>query len=235
LLEFLWLTSKACTLAFKCGQFPEGSKMNAATATPEQTAMVKALMSEYDIHLLIDSSGSMNYPHITGQHQTRWQVANELCATISAAAKEIDGDGINIVTFGADTITYNNVTPDTLPSIFTKLPTGSTPLHLGLDAIFKVAGGTSKKDMIVCLTDGCPDNPQAAAASIVAQANSQTADDDCTVLFIQVGNDASATSYLKMLDDNLKGSKFDIVDAVTAEDVYKAPSIAHLLQAAITG
>lgn len=38
------------------------------------------------------------------------------------------------------------------------------------------------------------DRAAAAAQKIVKQANSQTADSDCTVLFIQVGDDASASA-----------------------------------------
>ena len=99
------------------------------------------------------------------------------------------------------------------------------------------AGASPKKDLILILTDGEPDGgtKPAIAKTIIEQANSQDADDDCTICFIQLGNDAGATAFLKSLDDDLKGAKFDIVDAITAEDVYKAPSLAHVLKAAITG
>ena len=55
------------------------------------------------------------------------------------------------------------------------------------------------------------------------------------ILFVQVGDDASATRFLQGLDDNLKGAKFDIVDAKTVAEVDAFASTAELLLAAIDG
>ena len=209
----------------------------ATTSTPEQTAMIKAIMSEYDIHFLFDDSGSMNLPHKAGSSQTRWQAAKELAATCVAASAEIDSDGLNIALMnglsGRQKL-YRNAGMAEVDAIFAQPANGSTPLHLGLESIFSVAGESPKKDIIVCLTDGAPDDKHAAIAKIVAQANKQTSDDDLTILFVQLGNDAEATKILKGYDDDIK-AKFDIVDSVTCDDVYAAPSFAHILQAAIAG
>jgi Mg-chelatase subunit ChlD len=207
----------------------------ATTVSPEQTAMIKAMMSEYDIHLAIDTSGSMAGPH--QGYSSRWAAAKELATQINSAAREIDTDGINLVTFGATVKTYTNVTNEQIDAVFAAGPNGGTPLTEGLNALFQVAGSSPKKDLCVVLTDGEPANADTAMKALIAQANSQTADDDCTVLFIQLGNDAGATKFLTKMDDELPkmGAKFDIVDAVTCDQVYAAPSFAHVLQAAITG
>lgn len=209
------------------------TQATSSTPNPQATSMIKALMSEYDIHLGIDSSGSMAGAH--PGYSSRWAAAKELTTQINAAAKEIDTDGINLVTFGATVQTYDNVTDEQINAVFEAGPNGGTPLTEGLQALFKVAGSSPKKDLVVILTDGEPANKDSAAAAIIKQANSQSADDDLTVLFIQLGNDSSATAYLKSLDDGLKSAKFDIVDAVTCDEVYAAPSFAHVLQAAIVG
>jgi Mg-chelatase subunit ChlD len=112
-------------------------------------------------------------------------------------------------------------------------PGGSTPLKEALQEAFKLAGKTAKKDFILVFTDGVPDDKKGAADVIKAQANKQNADDECTVLFVQVGRDAQAAAYLRELDDNLKGAKFDIVDAKTMEEAEKFASIAELIVAAI--
>lgn len=200
---------------------------------PSQIAA--ALMSEYDIHFLIDASGSMGAPHKTGGSQTRWDAAREIVTQFAVEALKIDTDGLNVITFGNKTKTYSVTDIGVIGTIFDAGPNGSTPLHDGLTAAFAVAGSSPKKDVVVVFTDGTPDDPAAARKVIINQVNSQTNDDDCTVLFVQLGNDASATSYLKSLDDDLvkAGAKFDAVDAKTADEVYAASSIAELIQAAL--
>jgi len=44
------------------------------------------------------------------------------------------------------------------------------------------------------------------------QADSQQKNNECTVLFTQVGKEKADAAYLKELDDDLKGAKFDNVD-----------------------
>jgi hypothetical protein len=46
-------------------------------------------------------------------------------------------------------------------------------------------------------------------------------DEELAISFIQVGSDATATRFLKALDDDLQsaGAKFDIVDTVTLDDM----------------
>jgi hypothetical protein len=46
-------------------------------------------------------------------------------------------------------------------------------------------------------------------------------DEELAISFIQVGTDAAATAFLKILDDDLgrAGAKFDIVDTITMNDM----------------
>jgi len=55
------------------------------------------------------------------------------------------------------------------------------------------------------------------------------------VLFVQVGYDAAASAYLRELDDNLKGAKFDIVDTKTMDEAEAFATTADLVVAAING
>ena len=148
--------------------------------------------------------------------------------------QQIDQDGLGLVLFGAKVESFDGVTADKAREIFaTHNPRGSTPLAEALDAAFALAGKSDKKDMIIVFTDGVPDDKAAAAQRIIAQANSQATDDACTVLFIQVGDDAAATAYLKSLDDDLSGAKFDIVDAKTVAEADAFATTAELVMAAI--
>lgn len=191
-------------------------------------------LSEYDIVIAIDTSGSMGEPVKTGSSTSRWQGVQESAMAVIRDAQQIDQDGLGLVLFGSKVESFDGVTADKAREIFaTRQPRGTTPLAEALDAAFALAGKSDKKDMIIVFTDGEPDNKEAAADRIIKQANSQANDNDCTVLFIQVGDDAAATAYLKSLDDDLKGAQFDIVDAKTVAEADAFATMAELIAAAI--
>ena len=150
--------------------------------------------------------------------------------------QQIDQDGLGLVLFGRQVESFDNVTADKAREVFaTHSPRGSTPLAEALDAAFALAGKSDKKDFIVVFTDGVPDDEAAAASVLVEAANKQETDDALTVLFVQVGDDAAATAYLRKLDDDLRGAKFDIVDAKTVTEADAFNSTAELIVAAIEG
>lgn len=149
--------------------------------------------------------------------------------------EKIDSDGLGVVLFsGSSIVSEDGVTSQRIKEIFANnRPSGSTPLHSALTEALKLAGKSDKKDFIVVFTDGIPDDKDAAAKVIINQANKQATDDELTFLFVQVGHDAGASAYLRKLDDDLKGAKFDIVDAKTIDEVEKFPSTTALILAAI--
>ncbi len=200
------------------------------------TQQIIARLSEYDFVVAIDTSGSMAEPDKAGSSTTRWEAVQETAMTFIRDVQQIDQDGLGLVLFGRQVVSFDNVTADKAREVFaTHSPRGSTPLAEALDAAFALAGKSDKKDFIVVFTDGVPDDRDAAAKRIIQQANSQANDDDCAVLFVQVGDDAAATRFLQSLDDELAGAKFDIVDAkiVTEADAFN--STAELIVAAIEG
>ena len=193
-----------------------------------------ALLSEYDFIVAIDASGSMGETDMPGG-RSRWAYMQETATAFARDLQSIDADGIDVVLFGGANIdTFTGVAADKVKDVFaTRSPRGSTPLAEALTASLKLAGKSDKKDFVIVFTDGVPDDKAAAAARIIKQANSQANDDDCTVLFIQVGDDAAATAYLKSLDDDLKGAKFDIVDVKTVAEADAFATTAELVAAAI--
>lgn len=202
--------------------------------TPTQLAAEQKL-SEYDINVVIDKSGSMSEPDMPGG-RTRWDAMQETAIAFTRDVCAIDSDGIGVVLFsGTSIVVEDGCDVSKIRDAFATLrPSGSTPLHAALEAALKMAGKSSKKDLIVVWTDGAPDDKAAVAEVIKRQANRQESDDDCTILFIQIGYDQAATRYLQSLDDDLKGAKFDIVDAKTMADVETYASTADLLAAALT-
>ena len=200
------------------------------------TQQIIARLSEYDFVVAIDTSGSMAEPNEAGSSTTRWESVQETAMTFIRDVQQIDQDGLGLVLFGRQVESFDNVTADKAREVFaTHSPRGSTPLAEALDAAFALAGKSDKKDFILVFTDGVPNDRDAAAKRIIRQANSQANDDDCTVLFIQVGDDAAATRYLQSLDDDLSGAKFDIVDVKTVAEADAFNSTAELIVAAIEG
>ena len=201
-------------------------------ATIPATAAAK--LTEYDFVVVIDASGSMSTEDMKGG-KSRWDAMQETALSFVRDIEKIDSDGIDVITFGGSNIvTSVGVTTANVSNVFTsRSPRGGTPLAEALTEAFKVAGKSDKKDFIIVFTDGVPDDKQAAAQVIINQANSQETDDALTVLFVQVGADASATSYLKSLDDDLKGAKFDIVDVKTMAEAEAFPTTTALVLAAI--
>ncbi len=206
--------------------------MNQAVDFNLETALAK--LSEYDFVVVIDKSGSMGEEDMPGG-RSRWAYMQETAVALTRDICKMDSDGIGVVLFsGTSIVSEDGCNVDKVKEIFTNnRPGGSTPLHTALEAAFKLAGKSSKKDFIIVFTDGIPDDGQKAADLIKRQANSQETDDACTVLFIQVGRDAGAAKYLRTLDDDLKGAKFDIVDAKTMEEAEQFSSTAELILAAI--
>lgn len=196
-----------------------------------------ARLSEYDFIAVVDTSGSMAEPNKAGSSTpTRWTAMQESLRTLIRDLSQIDADGIGMVQLGGNIAAWENVTEANALDIFKDLsPRGGTPLAEALTKAFSMAGKSAKKDFIVVYTDGVPDDEAAVKKVILNQANSQATDDACTVLFVQVGDNADATRFLSGLDDNLKGAKFDIVDCRTVAEVDAFASTAELILAAIDG
>ena len=194
-----------------------------------------ATLTEYDFIVAIDTSGSMGEPVKAGSTITRWESVQEAAMTFIRDIEKMDDDGIGLVLFGGSNIqSFDGVNSAKAREAFANnSPRGGTPLAEALTAALSLAGKSAKKDFIIVFTDGVP-NDQAAAASVIRNAsNQQQSDDALTILFVQVGDDAQATAYLKSLDDSLGGCKFDIVDAKTVAEAEKFSTTADLIIAAI--
>ena len=193
-------------------------------------------LTEYDFIVCIDTSGSMGEPVKPGSSVTRWESVQESALTFVRDIEKIDSDGIGLVLFGgANVKSFDGVNSDKVREAFAGAsPRGSTPLAEALSEAIKLAGKSDKKDFIIVFTDGVPDDKAAAAKVIVNAANGQETDDALTILFVQVGNDAAATAYLQSLDNDLRGAKFDIVDAKTVAEAEAFSTTSYLVLAAIT-
>lgn len=190
-------------------------------------------LTEFDYIVVVDASGSMTTEDVKGR--SRWEAMQETVGQFARDVVKLDSDGIALVVFNGQAVTsYDGVDAKKVDEVFASTrPRNSTPLAEALTEALKLAGKSDKKDFIIVFTDGVPDDKAAAAKVIVDAANKQETDDALTILFVQVGHDAAATAYLRELDDNLKGAKFDIVDTKTVDEAEAFATTADLVLAAI--
>ena len=191
-------------------------------------------ITNFDYVVLIDASGSM--ANTDGKAATRFERAKESVIGLVSELGAVDEDGIDVITFGGESIIHTGgvKTPADVQSAFNRRVAGSTPTAEALELAFKIAGKSDKPDFVIVITDGEPNNRQAVKDVLIKQANSQNADGDLTVLFIQIGDDASAAGFLAELDDGLN-AKFDIVDTMTQAKADSYPSLAALIEDAVNG
>ncbi|HYW22063.1 MAG TPA: VWA domain-containing protein [Nodularia sp. (in: cyanobacteria)] len=186
------------------------------------------MLENRDYTLIIDKSGSMATPDQKGG-RTRWVSAQESTLALASKCDQFDPDGITLYLFSGRFKRYDNVTAAKVTQIFQENdPSGSTDLASVLkhatDDYFqrKTAGKTKPNgEIVLVVTDGEPDDRKAVMKVIIEASRRMDNDEELGISFIQVGADAQATRFLKVLDDDLQsaGAKFDICDTMTMDDM----------------
>jgi Mg-chelatase subunit ChlD len=184
------------------------------------------MLQNRDYTLIIDKSGSMSTPDQPG-NRTRWQMAQESTLALARKCEQFDPDGITVYLFSGRFKRYDNVTAAKVEQIFQENdPMGTTDLAGVLkdatDRYFQTKATTSTDgETILVITDGEPDDRKAVMRVIIEASQKMERDEELAISIIQVGNDATATRFLKVLDDELAsaGAKFDLVDTITIEDM----------------
>jgi Mg-chelatase subunit ChlD len=181
-------------------------------------------LRKYDFVVAIDKSGSMARPGTRGL--PRWKEAEEAAYGIASKAAEYDDDGITVVTFSSSTRVFDNVTAERVEQVFSENDPGGTTDTAGMLRVVFDRYNASKRIkpvILVVVTDGEPDDRNAVktiirdfAATLTGNGFGDT--DDFGILFLQVGNDPSARSFLKELDTGLN-ARFDIVATRTVDEL----------------
>jgi uncharacterized protein with von Willebrand factor type A (vWA) domain len=196
-----------------------------------------ANIANRDYTLILDKSGSMSTPDCGGK--SRWYYAKESTLALARKCEQFDPDGITVYAFSGRFRRYENVTASRVDQIFMENdPIGTTNLAGVLqDAInhyFQHRSTSQAGETILVVTDGEPDDRKAVIEVIIQATQKMERDEELAISFIQVGNDAGATAFLKALDDQLEGvgAKFDICDTITLDDMGDM-SLADVLMSAI--
>jgi hypothetical protein len=202
-----------------------------------QTPM--ASIQNRDYTLILDKSGSMSTTDQGGK--SRWDYVQESTLAIARKCEQLDPNGITLYTFSGRFRRYDNVTASRVNQVFLENdPIGSTNLAAVLqDATNnyfqrKASGQITMGETLLVVTDGAPDDRRAVIDVIIRATEKMESDAELAISFIQVGDDAGATTFLKALDDQLEGvgAKFDICDTITIDDMGDL-SLAEVLLSAI--
>lgn len=189
-------------------------------------------LQDRDYTVIIDRSGSMANNDMPGG-KTRWSVARESTFAVAAKCAEFDPDGLTVYLFNNRPKRFENTTAQKVLQLFEEYePAGGTNLAGALDDALgsyfqrRSAGQARPQgEIFVVVTDGEPDDQRAVMKTIIEASKKLTRADEIGISFLQVGNDAGATRFLKALDDELTraGAKFDIVDTMTLDDMADRP------------
>ena len=187
-----------------------------------------SVLEDRDYTLIIDKSGSMSTPDQVGG-RSRWQAAQESTLAVARKCEQFDPDGITLYLFSGRFKRFDNVTSSKVAQIFQENdPSGTTDLagvlkHATDSYLQRKSSGQTKAngETILVITDGEPDDRKAVMRVIIEATRHIDRDEELAISFIQVGNDQTATKFLKVLDDELQsaGAKFDICDTVTLDDM----------------
>lgn len=185
-------------------------------------------MEDRDYTLIIDKSGSMSTPDQAGG-RSRWETAQESTLALARKCEQFDPDGITVYLFSSRFKRYENVTSSKVAQIFQENdPAGTTDLasvvKAATDGYFqRKAAGQAKAggETILVITDGEPDDRKAVMRNIIEASRQMERDEELAISIVQVGSDATASRFLKALDDDLQGAgaKFDICDTITLDDM----------------
>jgi len=197
------------------------------------------MLNDRDYTLILDKSGSMSQKDQVGG-RTRWAAARESTEALAAKCETLDADGLTLYVFASRFRRYENVTSDRVAQVFEENePCGGTDLagvlQHAFDAYFtRKANGKAKPETILVITDGEPDDPRAVIKTIISASKRIQHDEELAISLVQVGRDANARRFLKLLDDELvgAGAPFDICDTVTLDEA-EAMGLTEVLLSAV--
>tara|TARA_B110001469_G_scaffold127617_1_gene149296 strand:- start:2288 stop:3088 length:801 start_codon:yes stop_codon:yes gene_type:complete len=180
------------------------------------------ILSNYEIVLLIDDSGSMNTPLSNSKHNTRWDELKEVVNIVIKIATIFDDDGIDIDFLNR--YNHTNIKDlDTVNYILTDKPYGLTPLNNSLLKIMSKYHNSTKPVLIVIATDGIPtDNNGIANVKNFTKTLKNRNADKFYISFLACSDQESDVGYLNKLDKKIKN--IDTLDDYNSElqEVKKA-------------
>lgn len=178
------------------------------------------------IAIIFDVSGSMGENDTpTGESRLKYAINRFRPAILQAC--DVDPDGVDIGSFGAGARWLGKANKENLDSILDKLTAkeGGTDTAAAVKLAWDLhVANRHKQTFLFLITDGAPNSKQALRDQIVDITNKLKDEHEFAISIDTVGDltkpDMQATKeFLRELDDDLPGAKYDIVDCKELKDV----------------
>ncbi|MDQ5937997.1 MAG: hypothetical protein QG574_5360 [Cyanobacteriota bacterium erpe_2018_sw_21hr_WHONDRS-SW48-000092_B_bin.40] len=187
-------------------------------------------IAKYDLVILIDISGSMNW-ELASERQSKWQWCTKFVSTFAdKVMPSLAGRGITIVPFNGTYSIISERTPAQVVGFFKNTDAiGSTNLGSPLKDVLGrfMYSARQRPLLVVVLTDGMPNSGPTAESVLIEFSKQMHSEREVRVLILEVGEDSVSNAFLKYLDDYLvnDGAKYDFVDVTKFEELKKTTFI----------
>lgn len=175
-----------------------------------------------DFIVAIDVSGSMANTDCPG-NMSRFDFAMEKTRQFCKEADKIDADGISLLMFGHKVTSYENVTNAKVEEIIASAKPDQSATFTGMviqRAWAEHVNNGNDRSIVLIVTDGEPTNEQQVFEAIAEITKVMKSPDDFRICFLTVGvPNAGLVKFLKKLDDDVPGAKYDIVKVLALDDV----------------
>lgn len=179
------------------------------------------LLSNYEVAVIIDKSGSMDERDCPG-NLTRWDWCASQLSNLASQTSAVFRNGITVALFSSDYQVYRNADLSMVSNIFARnSPSGGTymakPMSEVLDEYFDRrdhSPSSVRKLLIEVISDGEPSDRGELIATIARATRKMNRPDEVRINFIQIGNERDGGALLNKLDNRLspdEGAQFDIV------------------------
>lgn len=178
-----------------------------------------AVLSKYDVVIVLDKSGSMDERDCPGG-MSRWDWCRDQMMSLTAQIGLVFKNGITVALYSSDFEIFKNVNLDYVTRIFGENgPSGGTYTGKVMDAVFddyfarKASNPSTRKLLVQVVTDGDPSDKGALIAAISRASQMINSQGEITVNFLQIGHEEAGARTLAKLDSDMasEGARFDIV------------------------
>lgn len=223
----------------------EAARVLAAAATE---AVDWRTLKEYEIVVMVDSSGSMD-DKLTSPPMTKWEWCSKEIYNLAKEAERIGSGGFTLCTFETDHEMFANCTAANVRQLLqSRHPGGGTDLATPLTEVINRHFKNAKRKplLVVVITDALVSNDEIENVLIDASKRVRSPQ-EAQFLFLQLGDDAPGQELAQILDDELTtlGAPYDIVSSITSDPLVsfglrrgmiaamtKAPETRHAKKAA---
>lgn len=167
------------------------------------------ILSDYEIVLLLDDSGSMSTPISDSQHSTRWDELKYVVKIVISIATIFDEDGIDIHFLNRESY-YNVKSLKEVDNSLEGFPYGTTPLTYKFNSILNQFEDSEKPVLIVIATDGVPNNLNSFTHALKNKNHSKF-----YVSFLACSDQEFDIGYLNDLDKSVPN--VDVLDDYNSE------------------